>query len=424
MKAPLPVPSGTADETRKGGRLPKPGKQPGPACPRFTLDGSDSLEVHLRYTCDQVLAGVQSLVSPSKLEALVLGGGYGRGEGGVLKTPSGDRPYNDLEFYVFVRGNRLWNERRYRNRLQHLGEALSSEAGLHVEFKVDSLDRLRQSAITMFSYDLVSGHRLLWPVCPTPDAAGAEPSALSVFTGCDHHRAGERIPLQEATRLLFNRCTGLLLAKDLLRHTELTFEQTDFIGRNLAKAQLALGDAVLTAFGRYHWSCRERRSRLDQLAATGDPAQFAEIGRHHQAGVEFKLHPRQVFESSQKLRSRHREISNLALNLWLWLESRRLKQPLSSAREYAFGLLEKCSGTSRCRNLFLNVKTFGPAILFDRMAAFYPRERLLNSLPLLLWDEPLNDVRVKTHLQNQLRTTEQDWHSFVSVYKTIWPNFS
>src|SRR6185437_1721005 len=72
---------------------------------RFTMDGSDALEKHLARICEKVLGGVRALISENKLEALVLGGGYGRGQGGVLKTNSGDAPYNDLEFYVFLRGN-------------------------------------------------------------------------------------------------------------------------------------------------------------------------------------------------------------------------------------------------------------------------------------------------------------------------------
>src|SRR5438445_13084871 len=83
----------------------KPNAVRAEAAARFTLDGSDELERHLTQTCQKVLAGIQAIVPSRKLEALLLGGGYGRGEGGVLKTEAGNQPYNDLEFYVFIRGN-------------------------------------------------------------------------------------------------------------------------------------------------------------------------------------------------------------------------------------------------------------------------------------------------------------------------------
>ena len=133
---------------------------------RFTIDGSDALEHRLDSFCREVGQTVSRVVPASKLEALVLGGGYGRGEGGVLKTTSSEEPYNDLEFYVFVRGNRLLNERRYRRALNDLADQLCLEAGIHIEFKCDSIQRLGRSPVSMFTYDLVAGHHV---VCGAPD---------------------------------------------------------------------------------------------------------------------------------------------------------------------------------------------------------------------------------------------------------------
>src|SRR5690349_16411988 len=110
-----------------------------PAPHRFTIDGSDQLECRLQAVCRQILARLKALVPASKLEAVVLAGGYGRGQGGVLKSPKGDQPYNDLEFYVFLYGPVWFNARRYGHALRALGEQLSPETDVHVEFKIDSL---------------------------------------------------------------------------------------------------------------------------------------------------------------------------------------------------------------------------------------------------------------------------------------------
>src|SRR4051812_18402278 len=111
---------------------------------RFTIDGTDQLEEHLERTCEKVLAGGLGIVSPRRLEALLLGGGYGRGEGGVLKTERGDRPYNDLEFYVCLCGTHWSNARRYSAALHELAETLSGSAGVEVEFKILPLRKLRR----------------------------------------------------------------------------------------------------------------------------------------------------------------------------------------------------------------------------------------------------------------------------------------
>jgi len=101
-----------------------------------------------------------------------------------------------------------------------------------------------------------------------------------------------------------------------------------------------------------------------------------------------------------------------------------LNQTFSSARDYALSTVEKSPGSTVWRNVVLNAKTFGPASIFDHEATRYPRERLLNSLPLLLWEGPLNNPHIKQHLQKELRTTASDWQGFVTAYKAVWPNFS
>ena len=172
---------------------------------RFTLDGGDRLEQHLAALCNQVREEVLQVIPRGRVEAILLGGGYGRGEGGVLQTPAGEQPYNDLEFYLCLAGHPLLNERRYGARVHELAERLSHSAGIEIEFKIISLRRLRRESVSMFHYDLITGHRCVY---------GGE----NCLSGCDHHRAAHRIPLCEATRLLMNRCSGLLFSAEAAGH--------------------------------------------------------------------------------------------------------------------------------------------------------------------------------------------------------------
>ncbi|HEV2393475.1 MAG TPA: hypothetical protein VG146_14080 [Verrucomicrobiae bacterium] len=424
---------------------------------RFTLDGSDALESRLEAICAQVREGACALVPTRRLEALVLGGGYGRGEGGVLQSGAGDAPYNDLEFYMFLRGSRLRNERMFQRGLHALGERLGSTAGLDIEFKIESLPRFRDGPVSMFSYDLVSAHRLI---------AGPE----DLFENCQSHLDAGRIPLEEATRLLLNRCTGLLLARELLdkwalapteesatmlsrRGSSLSpsegervgerdpscspspsppTHQMDFIGRNLAKLKLALGDALLAALGQYHWSCLERHRRVQDYCAGNlpDPGNrnrcLPPLGRSwlnaaaklHAAGLEFKLHPTHTFKSAPEFSCELEELSALALELWLWLESRRLGRRFLDERDYALSSIPKSLGASPGLNCLLHLRTFGIAAL-GQGSWRYPRERLFQSLPLLLWSgERLGEVL--PHLQGQLRTRAATWRQLVQAYKRLW----
>ena len=351
---------------------------------RFTLDGSAALERHLDKVCDEVRLGVKALIPASKLEGLALAGGYGRGEGGVLITKDGDAPYNDIEFFVFIRGSTFLNERRFKAALHALGERLTPAAGIEVEFKVISATALRQAETSMFYYDLAMGHRWL---------IGDD----HLLKGCAHHRDAARIPLREATRLLFNRCSGLLFAKERLQRSTFTAEDADFVARNIAKAQLALGDALLASEGRYHWSCRERHERLEASEA---------IRRHHAIGVEFKLHPHRSNESRETLAALHREVTELARDIFLNIEARRLGLLYATPAEYAQDTRNKCPEQPMWKNILQHLRTPHVPLGVPQPVERHPRESLLHALCLMLWE-------------NLLITRER-----LLAYTTLWHRFN
>jgi hypothetical protein len=373
---------------------------------RFTLDGSAELEAHLEAVCAKITGAVRGLCG-DRLDALLLGGGYGRGEGGVLRTPHGDRPYNDLEFYVFLRGNRHLNEHRHGRALHVLGEILTKQAGVEVEFKIASLRELAAAPVSMFSYDLITRHRRLH----------GDPALLAP---CAHHRAAESIPLAEATRLLMNRCSGLLFARERLEKKIFTPADADFVHRNIAKAELALGDAVLVAYRSYHWSARERDHLLRQVARCDPVPEIGAVGRHHALGVEFKFHPIRSTASREALQPRHDVVKDLAKTVWLWIESKRLGLAFTSPREYAELPLEKSPDTEPARNLLVNLKAFGgrPPLA----ASFrHPRNRILHALPLLLWEpSTLTSPELLKRLQSELRTHATTFPALMEAYRAIW----
>lgn len=325
-----------------------------------------------------------------------------------MTTPSGQAPYNDLEFYVLVRGSALLMERRYREPLHRLGERLSPSAGLEVEFKVLTVPKLERAEPSMFYYDLVAGHRQL-----LGDSRWLD--------GCSHHRRPDRIPLHEATRLLMNRCSGLLFSLERLERPQFGEEESDFVGRNLAKLQLALGDVVVTCLGQYHWSCRERHQRLCAIPNDWEGLSLTEIRRNHQEGVRFKLHPTRSVQPRAILLERFRSLSELSGKLWLWLESRRLGCSFSSAADYALSQVNKCPEQPGWRNRLVNARDSGLNGLTD---ARYPRQRLLHALCLLLWSgRAPGAVREFGPIQKELQTDIANLPGLAAAYELLWHRY-
>ncbi len=372
---------------------------------RFTVNGSDALELHLENTCQKVLAGISRIIPARAIQGIVLGGGYGRGEGGVLKTSSGDAPYNDLEFYVFVRGHPWLNERRYAKSLHELNVQLLPGAGVELEFKITSVAQLRRSRQTLFYHDLLMGHRWL---------LGDD----NLLTGGEHHRDAGTIPLSEATRLLMNRCSGLLFAREKLEGEHLLADDADFVYRNIAKTQLALGDAVLIAFGQYHWSCRERGRRLSALTAAADLPWPDAVRQCHATGVEFKLHPHRTDLSRATLQHCFSETRSLALAVWLWLEKRRLGRDFASAAAYASSPIHKWPDTGRWRNCLANASVFGLRALLGQRLPRHPRERILNALAFLLWADAGTAHELTPQIQRELLCSAPT--PMIAAYRERW----
>jgi len=376
---------------------------------RFTLDGSERLEKFLDELCRESRDAIRQIIPASKLVCILLGGGYGRGEGGVLRKGNQDLPYNDLEFYVVHGMNFLIAQKLYNHSLHQLATKLSKKAGIDVEFKLLSLSQLERSGVSMFYYDLISRHYLV----------DGEEECLK---GCEHHRAAHRIPLHEATRLLMNRCSGLLFSQAKLEATPFTAEEADFIGRNIAKAKLALGDVLLTSKGEYHWSCLERHKRLTKLPPEQGLPEFESIVEMHEEGVEFKLHPYLETKAREVLESELEQIKGVAAKMWLWLEERRLQQRFGSVSAYAFHEECKCPETNPHKNRLINLKFFGASGVFSSK---YPRERLLRSLPVLLWDENVkNSPEISRRLQRELAAPSDDFAVLNQNYRRIWESYN
>jgi hypothetical protein len=372
---------------------------------RFTLNGSAQLEEHLDNICTEFSDGIRAIIPQSLLEGIVLGGGYARGEGGVLETSRGDRPYNDLEFYIFVRGHPWLTKKRFAKRLSALAEELGQFAELEIEFKIDSLSMLRRRAPNLFDHDLILGHRWL---------LGDD----RLFAGCEQHREAGNLPVSEATRLLMNRCSGLLFAREKLVPGHFRIEDADFVCRNIAKTELALGDAVLIAHGKYHWSCLERGQRLRKLRAAAELPWIQEVRKRHGEGIQFKLQPYRSSLSRAALLQQLLITNSLALRVWLWLEKRRLGVEFQCPTDYVASRIDKWPDSRHGRNCLANLNVFGPRASFFPHLWRHPRNRILNALTMLLWMRAESSTHLRHEVQRELLLRRAD--GLIRAYRERW----
>ena len=246
--------------------------------------------------CAEMGREIDSLCIP-RLAGVVLGGGYGRGEGGVreckvesvkCKVEEGRgsdecRLSNDLDFFAITEDGVPEQETiaAIGEALKPVSEKWTTKLGVDVDFAVKIPWRLKHDEERIMVQELVRGYF---------DVAGKKGEEL--FSGIAKIDAA-KLPWMEAARLMMNRGMGLLFAKckvesakckaDGASAVESRMSDADraFVNRNINKCILGVGDAFLVSRGLYNWRVEERAAAL---AAQGDNGLYARA-------VEWKFRP-------------------------------------------------------------------------------------------------------------------------------------
>jgi hypothetical protein len=349
---------------------------------RYTLDGDAAVEARIEADQRRIAAAVNEAVPAKHFVALVLMGGYGRGEGGYVQTDAGPAPYNDYDYFVIVHGLGRKARDSLARRLGGDAHRLEREVGVEVDFALLPLRRLPRADCSLMNAEMRWGHRVV----------AGDGHVLDAMPAMPFHQ----VPPGEITRLLLNRGSLLLMNRRRLRKAgPLGAVEREVFFKYLFKAVLACGDAWLAGAGRYHPSYPVKLERLETLGAPrpgGDAA--AEWDRFldlYRLAYRHKFHPA------------YDELADAPPQDWMgrtvrtWLgalrdfEQRRLGRAFGNWMDYcACGLPKGQRGGAGggLRNLVITLRDFGAGEPLRRpgRALRYPRERLIATLPLLLND--------------------------------------
>lgn len=213
---------------------------------RYAPEGNESFDAvvdgHLATVADQLHAALGVAIC----RCLVLGGGYGRGEGGVVPTPAGLRPHNDYDLVLIHRGA----QRHVAAVCEQIGAALGPEFGVHVDITPVPDARVARLPACLTWYELGAGHQVV-----IGDAEAMAPLRA---------RQLRDVMPSEWGRLLLNRTSGLHFAADVLAGGDAGGilgheDRAAFVRRQIEKAWLALGDVELARRGHYHHLVRRRQ---------------------------------------------------------------------------------------------------------------------------------------------------------------------
>ena len=251
---------------------------------RFTATDSPAADAIVADAAVGIGKAITAMRIP-KLAGVVLGGGYGRGEGGVIEecrienvecringsrsSNAECRLSNDLDFFAITEDGASAAEiAAIAAALEPISKEWTAKIGIDVDFTVRTPWRIKHDQERLMIQELVRGYF---------DVAGKNGETL--FSAIKRIDAS-KIPWTEAARLIMNRGMGLMLAKCKIENVKCKngeainesgatvaecrmSPERNFIVRNINKCVLGAGDARLIARHAYAWRLADRVSALD-----------------------------------------------------------------------------------------------------------------------------------------------------------------
>ena len=239
---------------------------------RFTVCGGDQVEAKIAEIVTNVGDVVRDVVPQEKLRALILLGGYGRGEGGVVVVDGQERPHNNLDFLLITRHVPARERGQWKERIDAAIEPLIERYGIGLETGVVPAEGLRRYPCLVMWYDMRFGHKTI-----VGDAA--------FVPGVTRYRV-ERILPSDVDWLLINRGSHLLIADRLIARGPLSIDEREFIVRLMMKTIIGYGDAALFFHGDYHWSYQEKGRRMQHRLEL--PESFRKL---YEEAISFRFRP-------------------------------------------------------------------------------------------------------------------------------------
>ena len=348
--------------------------KPGPAMPKRPYTPSGDAQVESRIAADQQLIGsaVVDTIDNNHFCALVLIGGYARGEGGYVYLDGRPAPFNDYDYFLIVKGMGAGAVAALRPIVSQLAERLSKAVGVEVDLAILRREKLGSQPASLMFAEMLWGHKVV----------AGDPHVLDAMAAMPF----EDLKLGEFTRLMLNRGSLLLLNQQAINTNSLSSPgQRELFLKYLFKAMLACGDARLAALGLYHPSYAIKWQRLQRLSELPD-----DFLQHYKLALDAKFNPDFTPYTTTDLQRWQQYFVQTWSESLAFLEGIRLGKPIGNWHDYASSSIDKGQGSktlsSVFKNLAITLRDYGPLELLTniRWSMRYPRERLISVLPYLL----------------------------------------
>lgn len=367
---------------------------------KYCTNGSASLDALMDRHMEQIADEVWTSSYSRHWKALILSGGYGRGQGTALTQKDGSQqPFDDYELVVVTsRDNTL-----IKGALAHLEKRLTAELGLPVHLRPCLKSRLPKCEFSLPNYELKYGHRVI----------RGDETILKKLPEYPH----DSIPLTAGTRLLMN-CGKLLL--DIKTHAARNRQPTDqertLFAKHIVKTTLALGDCALLMRNEYDLSSAVKKERIQTLDLNGvdNPRGFINA---YITAIDFTQSGAVRYYENANLHLWLSETVQRYLDVFLWYERRTLNRKFRDLKKYAQTFPHLGNEGSPLENIRLNMNAFGLRAVPHM--TIHPRMRLYPAVALLL-----DDTADSTLIQKLLASPNATYSELCDDFRALHQQFS
>jgi hypothetical protein len=242
----------------------------------FTIHRDTRIDGAIQKHLDFIVKELLNYKNKLGTESVILVGGFGRGEGSVIKENEHVKPLNDYDLLIIT--NKLFSPHKLIN---NLSKRLAEE--LNIDF-VD-ISTLHQSKLgklqpTVFNYDIKYGSQVIY----------GDKSVLDKIPNYEP----EDVPLWEGIRLLFNRMAGMLGGLSIEYFSrQLSIKEKRYLINQINHLIIAWIDVLNLSKSRYSHSYQEKLEIFRELYHLKFKELFLDnnLLRYAEKAIKFKLTP-------------------------------------------------------------------------------------------------------------------------------------
>lgn len=293
---------------------------------QLTRYGDAALESHLSSLLKEISTQVKQHFDESSYRALLLTGGYGRGEGGVERRDGKTYAHNNMDLIWISPYHKPEKLNAIKRDFDLLLKPLSTKYGIDLDSFIISEFKLRNLPHLVMIYDMCHGHKTVL----------GDPGFLTRQFCLE---PADILP-SDVRNLMINRGALFLINQALLKKSHLTDKDQRTIIKHAVKGMIGYGDAFLFSKGQYHWSYAEKQKRMRQI-----PDASSELKALYEEAVSFRFEPDYSKYDQVNLAAWQARFLKIIPEIHLAFERWRLNRPglewsqyLTTAFEHELGL--------------------------------------------------------------------------------------